>query len=203
MGRRLLVVLSLLTLLVPWEVILYTLRAQSEPTLQQVTLTWNVVWVSLRAANTPQVGHVFTLSSATNTRQASEQILLAYSYVVDAAKLILLAAGALLITLTRRVKIGGVLMLCAPAIAIISYAAQLAMSPSNAGNNQLGLIVIPIGLTLSALVGILATMRANSDSSSKYETHRKRRGCWAGFGDCSITWARGGTCTQTTSSRAH
>ena len=169
MGRRLLVVLSLLTLLVPWEVILYTLRAQSEPTLQQVTLTWNVVWVSLRAANTPQVGHVFTLSSATNTRQASEQILLAYSYAVDAAKLILLAAGALLITLTRRVKIGGVLMLCAPALAILSYAAQLATSPPNAGSSQpqLGLIVIPIGLTLSALVGILATTRVNTDSSSK------------------------------------
>jgi len=31
----------------------------------------------------------------------------------------------------------------------------------------LGLIVIPIGLTLSALVGILATMRANSYNSPK------------------------------------
>jgi hypothetical protein len=165
MGRRLLVVLSLLTLLVPWEVILYTLRAQSEPTLQQVTLTWNVVWVTLRAANPPQVGHVFTLSSATNTRQASEQILLAYSYAVDAAKLILLVAGALLLTLNRRVRLGGALLICAPALAIISYAAQTAASAPNPASSQpqLGLIVIPIGLTLSALVGILATTRVNSD----------------------------------------
>ena len=165
MGRRLLVVLSLLTLLVPWEVILYTLRTQSEPTLQEVTLTWNVVWVTLRAASPPQIGHVFALSSSTSARQASEQILFTYSYVVDVAKLILLVVGALLLTLNRRVRLGGALVLCAPAIAILFYAAQVAASAPNLGSSQpqLGLVVIPVGLTLSALVGILATTSVNID----------------------------------------
>gem|GEM_PF-1947359 len=169
MGRRLLVGLSILALLTPWEALLYIIRTPSGLTLQQVTLTWNVVWVTLRAAHPPRLSFIFGLSAATSPQRAPGLILLVPLYTVSAAKLILLATGALLITLTRRVKIGGVLMLCAPALGILSYAAQLATSPPNAGSNQpqLGLIVIPIGLTLSALVGILATTRVNTDSSSK------------------------------------
>jgi hypothetical protein len=159
--------LSILALLTPWEALLYIIRTPSGLTLQQVTLTWNVVWVTLRAAHPPQLSFIFGLSAATSPQRAPGLIPLAPLYTVSAAKLVLLATGALLIAIHRQVRIGGALMLCAPALGILSYAVQLATSPPNAASNQLGLIVIPIGLTLSALVGILATMRANSYNSPK------------------------------------
>jgi hypothetical protein len=157
--------LSILALLTPWEALLYVIRTPAGLTLQQVTLMWNVVWVTLQAAHPPRLSFNSGLNTLATPQRASQQILLIYLETVSTAKFILLATGALLLTLTRRVRLGGVLLMCAPALAILSYTAQLAATTTKPSNTQphLGLVVIPAGLTLAALAGILGVMHANRD----------------------------------------